>query len=125
MFRFLFGKLIGAVVKEQIGYVIDDALDVRLERILALADKNDKYILGIIQDEINSLFNDKAKDASHSMYGAHTTINGKLKDKVADIVMANIKEGEKKRLDELMAGDEILDKVVARILRKQLIKSKS
>lgn len=118
MIKFLFGKMINDLVTKE---VAREAV-----KINANIDTTDDKIKQHCVNLVESLFSEESPSNTYvqqhwSMHGIwRKTAKGHLEHGVADRVIAHMEETEKQRVDEKLAGEEFIDGIVERILKKQI-----
>lgn len=106
MIKILFGKMISELVAKEVA-------------------KEDDKIKQHCVTLIKSLFTKDAPTESYVSYGwvngyYRKTAKGELEKGVADIVTQNMVDNESKRIDDKLAGEDFIDSIVDRILKKQI-----
>ena len=114
MINFLFGKYIRAEVSKEVSKEV--AKEVAKEN-----DKIKKHCGKLVK----FLFSDEAPNKEYQDYGwgagdFRRTVKGELKDGIADIVISKIEQEQSKKVYEHLNGEEFIDGIVERILKKQI-----
>lgn len=117
MIKFLFGKMINELVAKEVAKEV-----AKINQDIDTTDDKIKEHCGKL---IKFLFSDEVNDEAYVSYGwghggFRKIVKGELKDGIADIVISKLEREQKEKVDEHLKGEEFIDGIVERILKKQI-----